>query len=257
MAYAINMEWGLCMQHIVQMYGNIVCAADWHVEGVFDFCRFYYVLGGEAAYTGADGTYGLRRGSLYVFPCNAYYRVTHSPADPFEVIWFHVGLLTSRIDRPVEIPIGEGTLAYHLLHSLACSMEDSPSSLEKLFDILYDTLSPALSQATVTNAEMALLLGRINAVSGAAYTNRQLAAMLGYSEKHFIRFFKKHVGTLPHQYMTAMRMGVAAKHLLGGRSVKETADMLGYASACNFSRDFRRHYQLSPTQYAAGYPYKP
>lgn len=244
------------MQYIVQTYGSQVCDSDWHVEGVFDFSRFYYVLGGETHYMGPDGAYGLRHGSLYVFPCNVYYKITHNPDNPFDVIWFHVGMLTSRIDRPVEIPIVKDTLAYHLLRSLACCMEESPSCLEKLFGILVETLSPSLSEAAVTNAEIAQVLGRISADPGAC-SNGQLAGMLGYSEKHFIRFFKKHVGALPHRYVTAMRMGMAAKRLLGGMSVKQAADALGYGSACNFSRDFRRHYGMSPTQYIAAYPYRP
>lgn len=244
------------MQYIVQTYGHIVCGADWHVEGVFDFSRFYYVLGGETHYSGADGQYGLRHGSLYVFPCNVYYQITHNPDDPFAVTWFHVGMLTSRIDRPVEIPVAEGTLAYHLLRSLACCMEENPPCLERLFGILLETLSPALSEAAVTNAEIAQVLSLISAGPGAC-ANRQLAGMLGYSEKHFIRFFKKHVGALPHQYVTAMRMGTATKYLLSGMSVKQTADALGYGSASNLSRDFKRHTGMSPTQYAAAHPYRP
>lgn len=244
------------MRYIVQMYGNDMCGRDWNVEGVFDFSRFYYVRGGEVRYTGADGTYSLRHGSLYIFPCNTYYRIKHNPDDPFTVTWFHVGMLTSRIDRPVEIPIVRDTLAYHLLGSLARCMEESPSCLEKLFGILAETLGPSLSEAAVTNAEIAQVLGRIGDDPGAC-SNRQLAGMLGYSEKHFIRFFKKNVGILPHRYVTAARMGMAAKHLLGGMSVKQTADALGYGSASNFSRDFRRHYGMSPTQYAAAYPYRP
>ena len=244
------------MQYIVQTYGSQVCDNDWHVEGVFDFNRFYYVLGGETHYSGPDGVYSLRKGSLYIFPCNVYYQISHNPDDPFSVTWFHVGMLASHIGRPVEIPVGEDTLACHLLSSLARCMEENPSCLEKLFGILMETLGPALSEAAITNAEIAQVLGRIGEAPGAC-TNRRLAGMLGYSEKYFIRFFKKHVGALPHRYVTAMRMGMAAKHLLGGMSVKQAADALGYGSACNFSRDFRRHYGMSPTQYTTAYPYRP
>jgi AraC-like DNA-binding protein len=74
--------------------------------------------------------------------------------------------------------------------------------------------------------------------------------MLGYSEMYFIRLFTRCVGMQPHRYAVTVRMSHAAKHLISGKSVQETADMLGYSYAGNFNRDFRKYFSISPGRYA-------
>lgn len=244
------------MQYIVQMYGDEVCRYDWHVDGIFDFCRFYYVKGGEASYSGPDGAYPLNCGSLYVFPCDAQYKITHNPDHPFQVLWFHVSIFTYRAAEPVEMKIEPDSLAYHLLQSLAFGMNISTPIVEKLFGILFDVIGSSLNYGAA-NAEIVKVFNCINSNPGIAYTIRQLAGMLGYSEKYFIRFFTKHAGMQPHKYIVNVRMSNAVKYLIEGKSIKETASLLGYGSASNFSRDFKLHYRLSPKDYSAAYSYRP
>lgn len=245
------------MQYIIQAYGDIVCPADWRVEGAFDYCRLYYVKGGQATCHDSSGSRPLRTGSLYVFPCNTQYQITHDPVSPFDVLWFHVRLVSCHTNETIEINVDRDTLIYYLLRSLSYAMKASGTLVEKLFGALYEVIAPILNVQLIERADIQKACDLINYNRGRDCSNRQLAGLLGYSEKYFIRLFTKTMGIQPHQYAVDVRFSHAVKSLLEGKSIKETASLLGYASAANFSRDFKARYEIGPTQYVAGYTNRP
>jgi AraC-like DNA-binding protein len=61
--------------------------------------------------------------------------------------------------------------------------------------------------------------------------------------------FQKLFGMTVKQYIFNSKMRVALFLLqTGGKSVKETAILCGYKKYHNFSRAFKKHYQLAPGQ---------
>ncbi len=74
-----------------------------------------------------------------------------------------------------------------------------------------------------------------------------LAKVSGFSQYHFVRQFKKNVGIPPSEYIREVRLS-RARHLLqmSTASVKEIADICGFASAAHFSRTFRSRFGMSP-----------
>ena len=79
-------------------------------------------------------------------------------------------------------------------------------------------------------------------------TNEEYARMCGLSKSHFIRLFHKCTGMAPQKYLTALAMR-EAKHLLKSNNVSDTADILGYTDAFYFSRVFKKHIGISPSEY--------
>lgn len=73
-----------------------------------------------------------------------------------------------------------------------------------------------------------------------------LARRAGMSRSAFDRRFKEATTYAPLQFIKAMRLGNAALRLRQGASVGEAAYAVGYASASQFSREFRRHFGASP-----------
>ena len=68
------------------------------------------------------------------------------------------------------------------------------------------------------------------------------------------KLFKKEMGMTPLEYLTDLRMRKAELMLssLWSRdySVSEIAGLCGFDNALYFSRVFRKHFHMSPTQYA-------
>ena len=78
---------------------------------------------------------------------------------------------------------------------------------------------------------------------------QELAAIANLSEKYFINYFKKAMGTTPASYINDLKMK-RALDLLSGKtlSIKEIAKRVGYSDTYAFSKAFKKTYGVAPTQ---------
>ena len=78
----------------------------------------------------------------------------------------------------------------------------------------------------------------------------ELSALCGMSEVYFRRLSLSRYGKSPKDYVTALRIERACRLLSdGGFSTGEIALLCGYAEQAHFSREFKRHVGVSPTDY--------
>lgn len=76
-----------------------------------------------------------------------------------------------------------------------------------------------------------------------------LAREAAMSEPVFHRAFKSITGLSPHQYLKTTRLHRAKEFIIvGGRSVGEAARMVGYDDPAHFSREFKKHFKVSPKE---------
>ncbi|WP_138756236.1 helix-turn-helix domain-containing protein [Paenibacillus sinopodophylli] len=81
-------------------------------------------------------------------------------------------------------------------------------------------------------------------------TRELLAAMAGMSVAHYSRLFKRIVGQGPMEYLNEVRIAHAGDLLLGTeRTIRETANRVGYQDEFYFSRKFKAVTGFSPTVY--------
>lgn len=80
----------------------------------------------------------------------------------------------------------------------------------------------------------------------------ELAALVGVSPSHLSALFRRATGGGVLAHHTALRMA-RARQLLDGTDalVGEVAREVGYDDAFYFSRHFRRHHGMSPSDYRA------
>ena len=79
-----------------------------------------------------------------------------------------------------------------------------------------------------------------------------LARRAGMSRASFDRSFRETTTYSPLQFIKSLRLNDAAMLIVGGVNVGEAADRVGYTSASQFSREFRRLYGASPREWAKG-----
>ena len=72
-----------------------------------------------------------------------------------------------------------------------------------------------------------------------------------YNQDYFRRVFRRQVGLTPTKYQEFKRMERAMGLLAGGRSVKQTAEFIGYSDSYYFSRMFKHYIGVSPAGYKA------
>jgi AraC-like DNA-binding protein len=76
------------------------------------------------------------------------------------------------------------------------------------------------------------------------------ATLLGVSESHLVRAFRREYGIAPHQYLTGRRVDRARHLLLAGRTVAETAAEVGFYDQAHLSRHFTRMLGVPPGRFA-------
>ncbi|HEV8515429.1 MAG TPA: AraC family transcriptional regulator [Cyclobacteriaceae bacterium] len=69
------------------------------------------------------------------------------------------------------------------------------------------------------------------------------------SKFHFIRLFKEYFNESPYQFITRLRLEKAVSYLNSSRyTVKEISEKVGIANSSSFSRLFKNHFGVYPTQ---------
>ena len=76
-----------------------------------------------------------------------------------------------------------------------------------------------------------------------------LATAIGMSRMHLNRKIKAMTGLTPNELIRVVRLKRAAEILLTGASVSEVADRVGFDTPAYFSKVFKDHYHLTPSDY--------
>jgi len=81
-------------------------------------------------------------------------------------------------------------------------------------------------------------------------TIKYIATQCNLSEFHFFRLYKKVYGETPYHYMLKKRMEFAAMLLKDPQiSVTDVAGMSGFADVYAFSKAFKKHFRVAPSQF--------
>ncbi|MDD2286223.1 MAG: GyrI-like domain-containing protein [Paludibacter sp.] len=83
------------------------------------------------------------------------------------------------------------------------------------------------------------------------FTLEELAGVANFSKFHFNRIFKAMIGETPFQFITRVRIEKAAYIISTGKSnnIAEIASKCGYADITTFSKNFKRHFNVSASLY--------
>lgn len=80
-----------------------------------------------------------------------------------------------------------------------------------------------------------------------------IADVAGFSESHFMRYFKETMGTSFVDYLNDYRLTMAARLLQSSdSSVLSISGEVGFESLSYFNRAFKKHYGMTPLQYRKG-----
>jgi AraC-like DNA-binding protein len=83
-----------------------------------------------------------------------------------------------------------------------------------------------------------------------SWTLKEMAKEAGMNKTSFCTGFKKEMNVPPAEYLTGVRMSLAAALMSDRRkSLTEIAWEVGYQSVAAFNRAFHRHYEMTPGRY--------
>ncbi|MCZ8518092.1 MULTISPECIES: AraC family transcriptional regulator [Paenibacillus] len=76
-----------------------------------------------------------------------------------------------------------------------------------------------------------------------------MAKTLGYHRTHLSKMFKQHTGMSPMQFLLKVRMERAKQLLTERLTIEQVASSVGFADALYFSKQFKKWYGVSPSEY--------
>ena len=104
---------------------------------------------------------------------------------------------------------------------------------------------PAVAADYRIEAALELIRTNLGGVSASA-----IASHLGLSRSRFEHLFKAETGTTFRAYLRQTRLSTALQFLVNSRlRVKEISAQCGYASTSNLSREFKREFGVTPSEY--------
>ncbi len=81
-------------------------------------------------------------------------------------------------------------------------------------------------------------------------TVESAAGYMGFSESHFMKFFKQHMHTTFTNYLNSYRLTIAGRLLLTeDDSILSISERTGFNNLSYFNRLFKKEYQMSPREY--------
>lgn len=121
---------------------------------------------------------------------------------------------------------------------------------ELYYAVLKGEAGAFATQAFAPGNAIARIIASISSNLNAPTSIDDMAAHAGMSRAVFHRRFKQATTMSPIQFVKSMRLNNAAMMISGGMTVNEAALDVGYTSASQFSREFKRMYGQSPRQWS-------
>ena len=124
-----------------------------------------------------------------------------------------------------------------------------------IFSLIYDNKQRETSKIVRGLKSAELYSGAVKFMEenfGEGYCIEDIAARFSISSAYLKKIFIKYAGCGVMQYYNRLRARLACSYLASGKTVKETADILGFSDQNYFSTFFKRHTGKSPTSFKKG-----
>lgn len=220
-----------------------------------EYYLLHYISSGKGTFITERGTYTLDKGQIFVI---RPFEVTKYQADkdqPWHYRW--VGF-TSTLDLS-EI-LGEDVLTApecDYLFRLIMESEYMESSKEfficaKIFEIL-TLISKKKHKETNKSKEYILAAKNFIEVNyqDPELTVAQIADQINLDRCYFSTLFKKYMNKSPQAYLLDLRLSKAAELIaFRGMTVGDAATSCGYSDILNFSRMFKKKFNVPPSKFS-------
>lgn len=246
--------------------GKFLCAPDyvWSIHThSFSQNKFYFITSGTCIIEIEGKEYTATAGQWFFIPAGAKHAYHNLPGCSFQKYWMHFDLyptadLFSLLELPFFVNVPEDSSVYSLFDKAVQAMNsavltDRIHLKTCLFNLLSEYICLVYPDGiTVENPDDRIeqVLRYINSNLARTLSVPELAKHFGLHPTHFIRFFRSKTGYTPAQYVRLRRLETA-KRLLESTDmyIGDIMDQVGIHDESLFSRQFKKHYSLSPRNY--------
>ncbi len=236
-------------------FGEAECAPN-HEYGpnYRSYFLIHYVVSGKGVFECDGRCFSLSAGDAFIIKPN---KIVHYKADekePWHYIWIGFTAqikLHDKLDTPKVREEG--------LRDVFFSMRSVYDMQEGKEDFLCSCVWKIISLLKEKEKPKSLdYVERAKAYMEAGYSDKikisELSKSLNLERTYFSALFKEKTGKSPQVYLNELRLSRGAELITRyGLSPTEAASAVGYSDLFAFSRMFKRHYGISPTEYKQNY----
>lgn len=239
---------------------------------IYDYYLLHYIESGHGQFITEERTYRLTQGDIFlIHPAQLVSYIAH-PEQPWHYRWIafagdQAESLVKQVGFTLHTPIARSSEQEHigyylaqLLQSFATQKESSDlAAIGYLHLILAEISELMMQQAALPGAEsitrrtVKQMIHYMSSQYAHPVSIEDMCSSLGYNRAYMSRIFKKETGMTPVTYLLKLRID-KARQLLRERpelSTQQIAASVGLTDALYFSKQFKRFYEVSPTEYRA------
>lgn len=245
----------------VDYYNHRICTANWEIEeGITDFVDITYVISGQAEYTINGIKYTVSSGDLLCIPSGSRRSAVSFPEALMECYSVN-GKVRNINGKDIELPL---PLIRNIgLHRDILNLYNNLNTVWTLKDPGYKLRAKGIYlmilqryfQIIVYRKDTSIMDTRIKKVLQymsnhykEPLTVQRMASMFNLSDMYFGNLFKQETGMSFRNFLTLIRINRAEEMLYSGEyKIHEIADACGFTDVFYFSRVFKKHRGLSPS----------
>ncbi len=231
------------------IFGWDECAGQLLSPIVRRFWLIHYVVSGHGFFEVNGRQYRISPGELFVSPPYVEIRYHEDYDDPWGYMW--IGFTCDK-----KLPLELADVIYcpeaiSIFNDMKKCKNMSTGIAAYLNARIWDLFAFLIQNESYDKSNIDKALDCIHSEYMNDINVEQIAKRLNLDRSYFSTLFKKKVGISPKQYLLNYRMKMAASLLVDHEgSVSTTAYSVGYADVFNFSKMFKKHYGVSPTEFA-------
>lgn len=220
-----------------------------------------YVIGGKGTYCGVP----VSEGYCYLTVPGVEYEIVSDEEEPLCHVWVIfegygvMELLREVFGRivPFAEPFSDCKQAISIIEEVLCGNFEISNEHYYHIGAFYRLLalhSPLPKPpANIHHHDFSMYLKAVDYIENEynqKITVNEIAKRIHIVPSYLYRIFIKYGGVSPQQALVKKRMQMAAILLDQGQyTVSQVAEMTGYADSLQFSKFFKKHFSMSPTQY--------
>lgn len=216
-----------------------------------NFYLIHYVISGCGTFVKNKISRSVSAGEIFIIKPGSVYSYKADKSTPWEYMWFSFdGEIAEAFEKCDEVmKITDDTILFEMLDFAYPENAKTEYLTGKLYEFMaeiFDDGGGAFGRRdyvkTVSDFIKANYMRKIS-VSAIADT-------IGLDGRYLSRIFKREKGIAIQEYILKQKFSKAKKLLKMGVSVSETALTVGYGDQYAFSKMFKKHIGVSPSEYA-------
>jgi AraC-like DNA-binding protein len=238
---------------------------------VFDYYLIHHILSGKGVYTCGNRTFELSKGDSFVIEPGMLVGYTADHKDPWNYCWIAVkGSRTKELLNHVGMDWSSPVIHTHNNNNLGKWFDKIQSTFKirkkgggirangyiyMLLSDFQEVLQPEVLMEMEAQSKIERHVKQVAQQLTIQYAEpisiEDLAASYGYNRAYFSQMFKTYNHVTPVTFLLNLRIG-KARQLLRERlelTIEQIAYSVGFNDPLYFSKQFKRFYKISPSQY--------